>query len=183
MNICSFRRSLSISKRYFSNFSEWHQKFVLASPETRDEVVENMIGNKIPITFQDLNKLKSGLDFSMKLRESVLSLMSKKKSPELKALDNSLKEWLSVACSADVLQLRMITFADSSGDILEKVARGEAVHRVRSLSELKRRLHDGRRCFGLFHPSLPSEPLAFVHIALTEQLAPSLRYSLLFSIS
>jgi malonyl-CoA decarboxylase len=45
---------------------------------------------------------------------------------------------------------------------------------VRSLAELKRRLHDGRRCFALFHFCLPEDPLVFVHVGLTSQLAHSL---------
>lgn len=94
----------------------------------------------------------------------------------LKDLDQSLKTWLTSVFCVDAVELRRITFDSSSGDILEKVARGEAVHSVRSLSELKRRLHNGRRCFGLFHSALPAEPLSFIHIALCPQLATSLQY-------
>ena len=77
---------------------------------------------------------------------------------------------IGISLCNEALQLRRITFEASSGSVLEKVARGEAVHSVRSLSVLKRRLHNGRRCYGLFHHSL-AEPLAFVHIALTANLA------------
>ncbi len=50
------------------------------------------------------------------------------------------------------------------------------MHRVCSLSELKRRLHGGRQCFALFHKSLPEEPIAFLHVAFTPTLARSLKY-------
>ena len=57
-------------------------------------------------------------------------------------LDSLLRDYfLKPVFSIDILQLHRITFEHSSGNILEKVARGESVHRVRSLSELKRRLH------------------------------------------
>ena len=57
-------------------------------------------------------------------------------------------------------------------DILIK--RYEAVHPVLSLSELKRRLGRGRRCFAFFHPCLPGEPLVFVHVALLPDMAGSM---------
>lgn len=50
----------------------------------------------------------------------------------------------------------------------------EAVHPVRSLSELKHRLGRGRRCFAFFHPCLPEEPLVFVHVALLPEVAGSM---------
>jgi len=37
---------------------------------------------------------------------------------------------------------------------------------VRGLADLKARLGPGRRCYALFHPCLPDEPLVFVHVAL-----------------
>lgn len=52
----------------------------------------------------------------------------------------------------------------------------EAVHPVRSLSELKRRLGHGCRCFAFFHPCLPEEPLVFVHVALLPDVASSMEY-------
>jgi malonyl-CoA decarboxylase len=92
----------------------------------------------------------------------------------VKLLDKAIQEWLTQALSLDCIKHERITFDYSSGLTLEKVARGESVHRVRSLSELKRRLHDGKRCYGFFHPSMPIDPLVFVHVALTSELCPSL---------
>ena len=37
--------------------------------------------------------------------------------------------------------------------------------------DLKRRLESDRRCFGFFHPALPDEPLIFVEVALTREVA------------
>ncbi|RHZ42444.1 hypothetical protein DYB26_002291, partial [Aphanomyces astaci] len=54
--------------------------------------------------------------------------------------------------------------------------RYEAVHPVGTIIELKRRLGRGRRCFAFFHPSVPDEPLVFVHVALVPRLADSMTY-------
>lgn len=130
-----------------------------------------------------LNKIDGGISIAIQMRNDVMNLerfhtpMSDAKlNNKIRILNSTLKDWLSTTFCYDTLELRRITFEDSCGTVLEKVARGEAVHRVRSLSELKRRLHDGRRCYGLFHKSLPLDPVAFIHIALTDELAPSLRY-------
>lgn len=138
-----------------------------------------------------------GISYSMKLREDVLKMCRhlKKSIPDDEAtptsssssslltvsinswqlLDKFLMKFLSSVFCHQALSLKRITFESSSGNILERVARSEAVHSVRSLSELKRRLHNGRRCFGLFHHALPDEPLAFVHIALTDKLTKSIK--------
>eukprot|EP01031_Cornospumella_fuschlensis_P038495 gene38495-46791_t len=92
----------------------------------------------------------------------------------LETVDKTAQEWLRIAMSLDSLKHERITFDHASGLTLEKVARGESVHRVRSLSELKRRLHEGRRCFGFFHPSMDADPLVFVHVALTNEISTSL---------
>jgi hypothetical protein len=94
---------------------------------------------------------------------------------QVKSFDRLLVKWLAAALSPDNCEVRAITFDTASGNTLEQVARGEAVHSVRSLSELKRRLHNGRRCYALFHRQLNSEPLAFIHVALTSEMATSVR--------
>jgi hypothetical protein len=132
-----------------------------------------------------LSKTKGGFDIAMQIREDLPELIRSLKKTDslavdkeigisLQSLDDYIRNWLSVILSIDTLQLKRVTFDHSSGDILEKVARGESVHRVRSLAELKRRLHDGRRCFALFHHCLPEDPLVFVHVGLTSQLAHTL---------
>src|SRR5271155_3432969 len=42
----------------------------------------------------------------------------------------------------------------------------EAVHEIRSWTDLKNRLEADRRCFAFFHPRMPDEPLIFVEVAL-----------------
>lgn len=75
-----------------------------------------------------------------------------------------------------VQELRRITYEDTAASIIEIIAKKESVHPIRSLNDLRTRLSDPhRRCFALFHPSLPNEPLVFVHVALLPQLPQSMQ--------
>ena len=47
----------------------------------------------------------------------------------------------------------------------------EAVHEIRSWTDLKNRLEADRRCFAFFHPRMPDEPLIFVEVALVAGMA------------
>eukprot|EP00904_Undaria_pinnatifida_P004794 jgi/Undpi1/1444/HiC_scaffold_11.g04835.m1 len=122
-----------------------------------------------------------GVRFVVDLRHDLLEVMSRGRragtagsDPPLAVLDGSLRSLLQAWFSVGFLELRRITYEDSGGALLEKIARYEAVHPVRSLSELKHRLGRGRRCFAFFHPCLPEEPLVFVHVALLPEVAGSM---------
>jgi malonyl-CoA decarboxylase len=58
--------------------------------------------------------------------------------------------------------------------LIEKLIKYEAVHDIRSWSDLKNRLDSDRRCYGFFHPSLPNEPLIFVEVALLNEMADNI---------
>jgi hypothetical protein len=123
-----------------------------------------------------LDKTKGGVRLAMQAREDLMSMIAERKKTKLDTkslvdLDDNLGQFLQTVFCVDALQLKRITFENSSGNVLEKVARGESVHRVRSLSELKRRLHDGRRCFALFHNCLP---VSFYQHSPTRSSAPHL---------
>src|SRR6185369_3816723 len=53
----------------------------------------------------------------------------------------------------------------------EKLIEYEAVHEIRSWADLKNRLDSDRRLYAFFHPRMPAEPLIFVEVALTDDLA------------
>ena len=55
--------------------------------------------------------------------------------------------------------------------LLEKLTEYEAVHAIRSWSDLKNRLREDRRCFAYFHPRMPDEPLIFVEVALVNGIS------------
>ena len=121
-----------------------------------------------------------GMAFIVDLRADLIrhiaaeSSPSSSSSPEtvasLRSLNASLRQLLSSWFSPGMLELRRITYEGSSAAIVEKIAFEEAVHPIRSLKDLRCRLGNGRRCFGFFHPSLPNEPLVFVHVALMPSL-------------
>ncbi len=121
-----------------------------------------------------LSSMKGGTVCAMKLRK--ISMAHKDKQTH-KRLNNVLRDYLQVCFSRDALEFRQVTFESSHGAMLERVAEKDSVlSRIRTLRELKRRLGNGRRCYALLHPQLPDDPVAFIHVALTQELAPGIQY-------
>lgn len=54
--------------------------------------------------------------------------------------------------------------------ILNQIIHYEAVHEIRGLRDLSRRLEADRRCYALFSASMPDEPLVFTEVALTSRV-------------
>jgi malonyl-CoA decarboxylase len=94
--------------------------------------------------------------------------------PALAALESDLKLLLASWFDVGFLDLRRITW-DSPAALLEKLSAYEAVHEVRSWTDLKNRLDSDRRCFAFFHPRMPAEPLIFVEVALVDGLAGNIQ--------
>ena len=134
-----------------------------------------------------------GLQFLVRMRADVLSaLRRKRKAPapksadddliseilQLQQLEDCLRAMLIPWFSVGFLHLSPISYEKSSALLLEQVARAEAVRPFSSLHELRTRMSTGRgrRCYGLFHPSVREEPLAFVHVALLPNIAESMQY-------
>jgi len=117
-----------------------------------------------------LSNMKGGTLCAMKLRNAAIATKDKH-------INNSMRMYLEACFSVDALEFRRVTFEDSHGLMLERVAEKDSVlARIRTLRELKKRLGDGRRCYALLHPQLPDDPVAFIHVALTQELAPGLPY-------
>ncbi len=51
----------------------------------------------------------------------------------------------------------------------------EAIHSIVSWDDLKNRLEQDRRCYTLFHPHMPGEPLTILHVALTRGVATNVQ--------
>lgn len=169
--ICAQRRTISCETiRSYAAYT-WNQRYEI--------IKDHIIKSDISIS-TELNSHKDSIRFALALRADVMNLLSSHETSRadkqrIVDINKELKLWLGTVFTPDALTLQRITFDGSSGHLLEQVARGEAVHSVRSLSELKRRLGSGRRCFALFHHSLPNDPLTFIHIALTPDIAKSLK--------
>ncbi|KAH0459210.1 hypothetical protein IEQ34_012024 [Dendrobium chrysotoxum] len=126
------------------------------------------------IFFERLNAYPGGLKILAVLRADLLLVIEKEKLPSLRALDLYLKEKLITWLSPAALHLHQITW-DDPASLLEKIVAYEAVHPIRSLQDLRRRLSTGRRCFGYFHSAIPGEPLIFIEVALLKEVAKAIQ--------
>lgn len=81
--------------------------------------------------------IDGGMKFVLDLRADLLRLFDRggegvtaHENASLRAMDGHLRSMLGSWFSAGFLELRRITFEESSGLLLEKIAKYEAVHRV-----------------------------------------------------
>ncbi len=142
-----------------------------ASPEARLKAARRLKDALTPPRvrlLRQFNALPQGVKFLVDLRADLLAI--REPSAQLKALDEDLRELLESWFDLGFLDLRQITW-QSPAALLEKLIAYEAVHEIRSWDDLRNRLESDRRCFALFHPRMPDEPLAFVEVALVKGLA------------
>jgi malonyl-CoA decarboxylase len=118
------------------------------------------------------NGLPEGVKFLVDLRAELMALS--RKDGGLAGLESDLRHLLASWFDIGFLELRRITW-DSPAALLERLARYEAVHRVRNWADMKNRLDPDRRCFAYFHPRMPEEPLIFVEVALVKGMAANVR--------
>ncbi|MES2532652.1 MAG: malonyl-CoA decarboxylase, partial [Pseudomonadota bacterium] len=110
-----------------------------------------------------------GMRFLIDLRAELLPQL--KSDRRLVPLDADLEHLFSTWFDVAFLELRRISW-DSPASLIEKLIQYEAVHDIKSWSDVKNRLDDGdRRCYGFFHPRLPNEPLIFVEVALVDRIS------------
>ena len=112
-----------------------------------------------------------GMRFLVDLRAELLPQL--KGDKRLLSLDAELELLFSTWFDMAFLELRRLSW-DSPASLIEKLIKYEAVHDIRSWSDLKNRLDSDRRCYGFFHPSLPQEPLIFVEVALVSGISSSI---------
>jgi malonyl-CoA decarboxylase len=122
--------------------------------------------------FTQFNAVPDRVKFLVDMRADLLGIASQ--SPELRALDDALLFVLRSFFDFGFLEMQRISW-DSPATLLEKLVAYEAVHAIRSWEDLHNRLDSDRRCYALFHPSMPGEPLAFVEVALVRGLADSVQ--------
>jgi malonyl-CoA decarboxylase len=118
------------------------------------------------------NALPSGVKFLVDMRAELMRLAPQ--DDTLAALDHDLRGLLAHWFDEGFLEIKRITW-DSPAALLEKLMVYEAVHEIRSWSDLKNRLEADRRCFAYFHPRMPDEPLIFVEVALVKGMADNVQ--------
>ncbi len=118
------------------------------------------------------NLLPEGVKFLVDLRADVHRYI--RQSPELEVIDEELFALFSSWFDVGNLELRRISW-HSPAALLEKLIAYEAVHEIRSWSDLRNRMDSDRRCYAFFHPRMPEEPLIFVEIALVAAIASNIQ--------
>ena len=115
-----------------------------------------------------LNLAPGGTATLVRMREQLLDALDKR--DDLAAVDADFVHLFSSWFNRGFLVLRRVDWS-TPAMILEKIIRYEAVHRIRSWDDLRRRIDPSdRRCYAFFHPALVDEPLIFVEVALTREI-------------
>ncbi len=140
---------------------------------TADEAVAEVRYRRATVSprrrlLQRFSAFSDGIRFLVDLRADMLANL--KSDKRLAALDVEMEYMFSTWFDVGFLDLRRISW-DSPASLIEKLIKYEAVHDIKSWSDVKNRLDSDRRCYGFFHPRLPDEPLIFVEVALTHEIA------------
>src|ERR1700722_10291351 len=119
--------------------------------------------------FRRLNLAPGGTAALVHMREQLMDAMDHRE--DLAEIDADFIHLFSSWFNRGFLVLRRIDWS-TPAMILEKIIRYEAVHQIRDWDDLRRRIDlPDRRCYAFFHPALVDEPLIFVEIALTREIA------------
>jgi len=144
-----------------------------AAVGTTDEAVAEVHYRRATVSprrrlLQRFSVYPQGVQFLVELRAEMLPFL--KADKRLMALDVEMEYMFSTWFDVGFLDLRRISW-DSPASLIEKLIQYEAVHDIKSWSDVKNRLDSDRRCYGFFHPRLPSVPLIFVEVALIDEMA------------
>jgi malonyl-CoA decarboxylase len=120
---------------------------------------------------RQFNLLDDGVKFLVDLRADAIRLGHG--DTELRIVDEALLALFCDWFALGNLVLRRISW-DSPASLLERLMAYEAVHEIRSWTDLRHRLESDRRCYAFFHPRMPDEPLVFVEVALSNRVASSI---------
>ncbi len=118
------------------------------------------------------SSLPNGLKLLIDMRATLLTRV--REDQRLWKLSLDIKELLGAWFDIGMLDLQEITW-NSPAALLEKLIEYEAVHEIRSWSDLRSRLDSNRLCFAFFHNKMPAEPLIFVEVALTDRLSSNIQ--------
>jgi len=183
-----------ISEIYLSLSKEDKKKFFIAVDEKFKPNLEaaekkslEFIKNKNTNTLKELsflaegnrqefirrmNMAPNGTAFLVSMREDLLRFVLEDSS--LSNLDEDFRHLFRSWFNPGFLRLERITW-DTKAAVLERIISYEKVHKIKDMTDLKRRLDEDRRFYAYFHPVLPDEPLIFVQVAFTQGLASSVQ--------
>ncbi|WP_027475661.1 malonyl-CoA decarboxylase [Curvibacter gracilis] len=144
-----------------------------AAVGTPDEAVAEVHYRRATVSprrrlLQRFSVYPGGVQFLVDLRAELQPHL--KADRRLQALDVEMEYMFSTWFDVGFLDLRRISW-DSPASLIEKLIQYEAVHDIKSWSDVKNRLDSDRRCYGFFHPRLPEVPLIFIEVALLDDMA------------
>lgn len=123
--------------------------------------------------FRRLNLAPGGTIALVRMREQLMDVL-RHRHADLGPVDDDFVHLFSSWFNRGFLVLRRIDWS-TPASILEKIIRYEAVHEIRGWEDLRRRIDPvDRRCFAFFHPALNDDPLIFVEVALTRDIATAI---------
>jgi malonyl-CoA decarboxylase len=118
--------------------------------------------------FRRFNLAPAGLRQLIEMRRRLLGTLAD--HPQRITIDADLVHLLRLWFNGGFLVLQQIDWR-TSALVLERLIQYEGVHQIQGWRDLHRRLEADRRCYALFHPSLPDEPLIFIEVALTRGMS------------
>ncbi|KAK3734894.1 hypothetical protein RRG08_038919 [Elysia crispata] len=128
--------------------------------------------------FTHLSRIPGGVKFLVDLRADILnfkqSSISQMDGALFQELNSTLRELLLLWFTVGFLSLERITW-NSPCDLVQKVSRYEAVHRIKTWFDIKQRVGPYRRCYIFTHNSMPREPVVVLHTALTREISSSIQ--------
>ena len=141
-----------------------------------EAALRTCLRTKREVLLRRFTGLDGGLSFLIAMRADLLA--NRGSSPALDSLEHDLRTILDGWFDVGLLRLEQLTWS-TPASFLEKLIEYEAVHAIESWADLKHRLGPGRRCYAFVHPAMPDDPLIFVEVALTKDIARDLRALLL----
>ncbi len=122
--------------------------------------------------FRRLNLAPAGTAALVHMREQLMDVLGHR--DELAAVDEDFVHLFSSWFNRGFLVLRRIDWS-TPAIVLDKIIRYEAVHEISDWDDLRRRIDPSdRRCYAFFHPALVDDPLIFVEVALTRDIADAI---------
>lgn len=128
--------------------------------------------------FTHLSRVPGGVKFLVDLRADILNFrqanVSQVDGALFQELNSTLRELLLLWFTVGFLSLERITW-NSPCDLVQKVSKYEAVHRIKTWFDIKQRVGSYRRCYIFTHNSMPREPVVVLHTALTREISSSIQ--------
>jgi malonyl-CoA decarboxylase len=122
--------------------------------------------------FRRLNMAPGGTRALVAMREKLMAALDHRE--DLAAVDADFVHLFSSWFNRGFLVLRRIDWS-TPASILEKIIHYEAVHEIHDWRDLRARIDPpDRRCYAFFHPALNDDPLIFVEVALTREIAEAI---------